>query len=116
VLSGSAAYAVCEAGKWPVGLSRKPGKAKAFYATLAIATLLGVAINFSPINPIKALYWSAVINGVVAVPIMVAMMHMTGNPKIMGTFHLHDGLRLVGWITTAVMAAAAVLMCIATVF
>ncbi len=112
VLAGSAAYAVCEAGKWPVGLSRKPGKAKAFYATLAIATLLGVAINFSPINPIKALYWSAVINGVVAVPIMVAMMDMIGNPKIMGAFQVHDGLRLVGWLATAIMAAAAVIMCV----
>ncbi len=116
VLAGSAAYAISEARKWPVGLGRKPEKAKEFYATLAIATMLGVALNFSPINPIKALYWSAVINGIVAVPIMVAMMHMTGNRRIMGTFHLHDGLRLVGWITTAVMAAAAVLMCIATVF
>ena len=112
VLAGSSAYAVCEASKWPVGLSRKPKKAKAFYATLAIATLLGVALNFSPINPIKALYWSAVINGVAAVPIMLAMMHMTGNPKIMGAFKVHDGLRLMGWLATATMAAAAVIMCV----
>jgi Mn2+/Fe2+ NRAMP family transporter len=83
----------------PVGLSRKPEKAKRFYTTLAIATMLGIALNFSPINPIKALYWSAVINGVVAVPIMVAMMHMTGNPKIMGRFRIHDGLKLMGWIS-----------------
>lgn len=116
VLAGSAAYAVGEASKWPVGLSRKPGKAKRFYATLAIATLLGVALNFSPINPIKALYWSAVINGVVAVPIMVATMHMTGNRKIMGAFQIHDGLRLVGWLATAVMAVAAVIMCVTMVF
>ena len=112
VLAGSAAYAVGEASRWPVGLSRKPKKAKGFYATLAIATLLGVALNFSPINPIKALYWSAVINGVVAVPIMVAMMDMTGNPKIMGAFQIHDGLRLMGWLATAIMAAAAVIMCV----
>src|SRR6266481_932888 len=84
VLAGSAAYAIGEARRWPVGLGRKPAKAKAFYSTLAIATMLGVALNFSPVNPIKALYWSAVINGVVAVPIMISMMHMTGNPKIMG--------------------------------
>jgi Mn2+/Fe2+ NRAMP family transporter len=77
--------------------------------------MLGVALNFSPINPIKALYWSAVINGVVAVPIMVAMMHMTGNSKIMGSFRIHDGLRVVGWMTTAVMAAAAVIMCVGIV-
>src|SRR6516165_2559787 len=112
VLAGSAAYAVSEAWRWPVGLSRKPAKAKAFYATLAIATMLGVALNFSPINPIEALYWSAVINGVVAVPIMILMMHMTGDPKIMGSFRIHDGLRVVGWMTTAVMAAAAAIMCV----
>ena len=116
VLAGSAAYAVGEASRWPVGLSRRPKKAKAFYATLAIATLLGVALNFSPINPIKALYWSAVINGVVAVPIMVAMMDMTGNRKIMGAFEIHDGLRLMGWLATAVMAVAAVIMCVTMIF
>jgi len=94
VLAGSAAYAIGEARRWPVGL----------------ATMVGAALNFSPINPIKALYWSAVINGVVAVPVMVAMMHMTANPKVMGKFPVHDGLRLVGWMATAVMAAAAIAM------
>jgi len=116
VLAGSAAYAVSEAWKWPVGLGRKPQKAKGFYATLAVATMLGVALNFSPINPIKALYWSAVVNGIVAVPIMVAMMHMTGNRRIMGKFHIHDGLRLIGWIATAVMAAAAIVMGVTIIF
>ncbi len=110
VLAGSAAYAIGEARRWPVGLGRKPEKAKAFYATLTIATMVGVALNFSPINPIKALYWSAVINGVVAVPVMVTMMHMTANPKVMGKFPVHDGLRLVGWMATAAMAAAAIAM------
>jgi NRAMP (natural resistance-associated macrophage protein)-like metal ion transporter len=110
VLAGSAAYAVCEARKWPAGLSRKPLRAKAFYVTLTLATLIGALINFSPINPIKALYWSAVINGVVAVPVMITMMHMTHNPAIMGGFPVSDGLRLVGWIATAVMAVAALIM------
>jgi NRAMP (natural resistance-associated macrophage protein)-like metal ion transporter len=110
VLAGSAAYAVCEARQWPTGLSRKPLRAKAFYATLTLATLIGVMINFSPINPIKALYWSAVINGVVAVPVMITMMHMTHRRQIMGEFPVSDGLRLVGWIATAVMAAAALIM------
>ena len=77
--------------------------------------MTGAAINFSPINPIKALYWSAVINGVVAVPVMITMMHMTANPKIMGKFPVHDGLRLVGWISTAVMAAAATAMIVTMV-
>jgi NRAMP (natural resistance-associated macrophage protein)-like metal ion transporter len=116
VLAGSAAYAISEARKWPVGLGRKPEKAKGFYATLAIATMLGVALNFSPINPIKALYWSAVINGVVAVPIMITMMHMTGNPKIMGKFPIHDGLRWIGWMATAVMALAVIVMGMTMIF
>jgi Mn2+/Fe2+ NRAMP family transporter len=97
VLAGSAAYAIGEARGWPVGLGRKPERAKAFYATLTIATMVGIALNFSPINPIKALYWSAVINGIVAVPVMITMMHMTANPKVMGKFPVHDGLRLIGW-------------------
>jgi Mn2+/Fe2+ NRAMP family transporter len=78
--------------------------------------MLGVALNFSPVNPIKALYWSAVINGVVAVPIMISMMHMTGNPKIMGRFSIHDGLRWIGWIATAVMGVAAVAMGVSIIF
>jgi NRAMP (natural resistance-associated macrophage protein)-like metal ion transporter len=110
VLAGSAAYAIGEARRWPVGLGRKPERAKAFYATLTIATMVGVALNFSPINPIKALYWSAVINGVVAVPVMITMMHMTANPKVMGKFPVHDGLRLIGWMATVVMATAAIAM------
>jgi NRAMP (natural resistance-associated macrophage protein)-like metal ion transporter len=116
VLAASAAYAISEASKWPVGLGRKPEKAKGFYATLAIATMLGVALNFSPINPIKALYWSAVINGVVAVPIMITMMHMTGNPKIMGKFPIHDGLRWIGWMATAVMTLAVIVMGVTMIF
>jgi NRAMP (natural resistance-associated macrophage protein)-like metal ion transporter len=110
VLAGSAAYAVGEARKWPVGLARKPEKAKAFYVTLTIATMIGVALNFSPINPIRALYWSAVINGVVAVPVMIIMMHMTENPKVMGQFTINGGLRSAGWLATAVMVAAALAM------
>jgi NRAMP (natural resistance-associated macrophage protein)-like metal ion transporter len=108
VLAGSAAYALAEARKWPEGLARKPRKAKAFYATIAVATLVGVLINFSPISPIKALYWSAVINGVAAVPIMAMMMHMTANRRVMGNFPVADGLRTVGWCATAAMAAAVV--------
>ena len=81
VLAGSAAYALGEARKWPVGLGRQPMKAKAFYAAIAVATMIGAAVNFSPINPIKALYWSAVINGVVAVPVMVMMMLITANSQ-----------------------------------
>jgi Mn2+/Fe2+ NRAMP family transporter len=107
VLAGSAAYAVAEACKWPVGLGRKPSHATAFYATLAFATFIGMAITFTPINPIKALYWSAVINGVVAVPVMIVMMLMTAQPRIMGRFTVTGWLRWLGWLATAVMAACA---------
>jgi NRAMP (natural resistance-associated macrophage protein)-like metal ion transporter len=113
VLAGSAAYALAEARSWPEGLGRKPRKAVAFYTTIALATMIGAAINFSPIDPIKALYWSAVINGVVAVPVMAIMMAMTANPRIMGEFVVGGALRAVGWIATAVMAAAVVGMVIA---
>ena len=107
VLAGSAAYAVCEAQKWPIGLARKPMQAKAFYATIVVATLSGIAITYSPIDPIKALFWSAVINGVVAVPVMAMMMLITSNRKIMGKFVLTGVLKQVGWLATGVMAAAA---------
>jgi NRAMP (natural resistance-associated macrophage protein)-like metal ion transporter len=110
VLAGSAAYALAEARKWPDGLARKPRKAKAFYATIAAATLIGVLINVSPVTPIKALYWSAVINGVAAAPIMAMMMHMTANRKMMGKFPVSHGLRAMGWCATAVMAVAVVAM------
>ena len=110
VLAGSAAYAIGEARKWPTGLARQPLQAKAFYATLAIATLVGVALNFTSFNPIQALFWSAVwsavINGVVAVPVMVLMMLLTANTKVMGQFTVTGVLRFTGWLATAVMAAA----------
>jgi NRAMP (natural resistance-associated macrophage protein)-like metal ion transporter len=116
VLAGSAAYALGEAQKWPIGLARKPMQAKAFYATIVIATLSGIAITFSPMNPIKALFWSAVINGVVSVPVMVMMMLITSNKKIMGTFVLTGALKVVGWLATAVMTAAALGMGITAQF
>jgi NRAMP (natural resistance-associated macrophage protein)-like metal ion transporter len=108
VLAGSAAYAVGEALALPTGLARQPQEAKAFYATVAVATLLGVGINFSPLDPIKALFWSAVINGVVAVPVMVIIMVMAMQPKVMGQFILPPALRLAGWLATLVMAVVVV--------
>lgn len=107
VLAGSSAYAIGELFGWHVGLSRKPGRAKAFYGAIAIATLLGVIINVSPIDPIKALFWSAVINGVVAVPVMVLMMHLSSHKAAMGDFKLPIGLKIVGWTATGVMLIAA---------
>jgi Mn2+/Fe2+ NRAMP family transporter len=110
VLAGSAAYAVGEALKWPVGLARQWYQARAFYGTLALATGLGVVMNLLPIDPIKALFWSAVINGVAAVPIMSIMMLIATRRKIMGNLTLPIALRLLGWIATAVMALAALAM------
>jgi NRAMP (natural resistance-associated macrophage protein)-like metal ion transporter len=108
VLAGSAAYAIGEALKWPVGLAQKPRRAPAFYATIAVATIVGATMNFTPIDPIKALFWSAVINGVVAVPLMVMIMVMASQRKVMGQFTLSRGLMSLGWIATGVMAAAAI--------
>ncbi|MGH7155458.1 MAG: NRAMP family divalent metal transporter, partial [Acetobacteraceae bacterium] len=105
VLAGSAAYAVGEALRWPVGLARQPKEARAFYGTLALATVIGILLNFAPIDPIRALFWSAVINGVMAAPIIVAMMLLADNPKVMGDFTLSPALRVVGWIAAAAMTA-----------
>lgn len=114
VLAGSAAYAMGEALKWPTGLDRKPLAAKGFYAVLTAATVLGLAINFPVVQrhlhvtPIKALFVCAIINGVVAVPIMVVVMLMAGNEKVMGRFTLSSGmLRAIGWAATVVMFLAA---------
>jgi NRAMP (natural resistance-associated macrophage protein)-like metal ion transporter len=115
VLAGSAAYALSEAFGWPTGLDRKPQQAKAFYATIAIATLIGVALNLTPINPISALFWSAVVNGVVAVPVMATMMLIATNKKIMHRFRLGGALTITGWFATAVMAIAAIGMGITSV-
>ncbi len=107
VLAGSAAYAMGEAFGWHVGLSRKLGRAKGFYATILVAMLVGALLNFTPIDPVKALFWSAVINGVVAVPVMVMMMHLSSHKAAMGQFTLPPILKTVGWIATLAMAAAA---------
>jgi NRAMP (natural resistance-associated macrophage protein)-like metal ion transporter len=106
VLAGSAAYGVGEALRWPTGLSRKPREARAFYLTLSIATLVGVGMNFFAIDPIRALFWSAVLNGVVAAPVMALMMGMTANRAVMGEFIITGSLRIVGWLATLAMAAA----------
>jgi NRAMP (natural resistance-associated macrophage protein)-like metal ion transporter len=108
VLAGSAAYALAEALKWPGGLARKPKAAKAFYGTIALATGFGMIFNLLPIDPIKALFWTAVLNGIVAVPIMIMTMLMAGQQRVMGRFVLPRSLAATGWIATAVMCAVAV--------
>lgn len=106
VLAGSAAYGVSEMFGWTTGLRRKPREAGAFYATIAAATLGGVALNFTAIDPIKALYWSAVVNGVLAAPLMAVMMLIATNRRIMGRLTLPWPMIVIGWLATAVMAVA----------
>jgi Mn2+/Fe2+ NRAMP family transporter len=108
VLAGSAAYAVGEARKWPVGLSRQPTEAKAFYGVIAAATLIGAAANILKISPLKALIWSAALNAVVAVPVMILIMMISGNKKMMGQFSVSGPLRVLGWTATAVMSVASI--------
>jgi NRAMP (natural resistance-associated macrophage protein)-like metal ion transporter len=108
VLAGSAAYGVAETFRWHASLESRPHKAKQFYGVLAIATIVGLALNFVGLNPIRALFWSAVINGVVSVPLMIVTMRMAANRKVMGEFTLPPYLRLMGWVATAVMLAASI--------
>jgi Mn2+/Fe2+ NRAMP family transporter len=97
---------------WPVGLAKTAPRAKGFYITIAVATVIGAAMNFSPIGPIKALFWSAVINGIVAVPVMAIMMLMTHRQDIMGRFVIPPVLRVIGWIATGTMAATVIALAV----
>src|ERR1700687_4789019 len=110
VLAGSGAYALGEALGWTTGLDRKPLDAKAFYGTIAVSTLIGILINFVGLDPIKALFWSAVINGVVAVPLMVIIMLMAMREDVMGDFVLPRALWAMGWLSTATMAVVVAIM------
>lgn len=112
VLAGSAAYAVGESRGWKCGLDQQPWEAVGFYSVIGLATALGIMIDWSHIDPIRALFWSAVINGVVAVPIMAAMMVVVSRQSAMGKFTAPPRLLFFGWTATAVMAAAALAMLI----
>ncbi|MET4842585.1 NRAMP family divalent metal transporter [Bradyrhizobium japonicum] len=115
VLAGSTAYAIGEGRRWKVGLSRKPKEAIAFYSVLALSGLCGIGLNFTPIDPIKALYWSAVVNGVLAAPVMVLLMVLVRRPKVMGKLVVTGPLYWLGWAATAAMALCIVGMA-ATMF
>ena len=110
VLAGSAAYAMAGAFHWKSSLELAPRAAKKFYAIIITATLIGVALCFTPLDPIQALYWSAVINGVISVPIMALMMVMAARPAIMGSLTISRRLRWLGWLCTGVMAVAVLAM------
>ena len=106
VLAGGVGYALSETFGWQEGLDRRPLQAKPFYATIAVATLAGAALNFTPLDPVKALYWSAVLNGLLAAPVMAAMMLVAGNGRIMGRLALSRPMLAAGWAATLVMLAA----------
>ncbi len=116
VLAGGAAYAVGEGRRWPVGLARKPKEAVAFYAVLTLSGVIGIALNFTPVNPISALFWSAVINGVLAVPVMVLLMLMVRRKDVMHRFVIGGALYWLGWLSTAAMAASVAGMAIGFLF
>jgi NRAMP (natural resistance-associated macrophage protein)-like metal ion transporter len=110
VLAGSAAYAIAGTFRWRNSLELPPSKAKGFYSIIAVSTLIGIGIGFLPIDPIKALFWSAVINGVIAIPIMVVMMLMAGDAKVMGKFVIASWMKWLGWATAVAMTAAVAAM------
>jgi Mn2+/Fe2+ NRAMP family transporter len=112
VLAGSAAYALSEAMSWKWGLERDATDARGFYGVIVVSVLAGLIIQYSPISPMKALFWSAVINGVVAVPLMIVIILLASNKSVMGAFTASRPIIILGWITTVVMGIAALCMLI----
>jgi len=110
VLAGSGAYALSEVMGWRTGLERKAGDARGFYGIIAVSVLAGLGIQYLPISPMKALFWSAVINGIVAVPLMVVIILLVSKGSVMGDYTASRPIVVLGWIATAVMGAAAVWM------
>ncbi|MGF6778622.1 NRAMP family divalent metal transporter [Paraburkholderia sp. GAS334] len=110
VLAGSAAYALSETMGWKEGLERKANDARGFYGVIAVSVLAGFAIQYSPVSPMKALFWSAVINGVVAVPLMVVIIVLVSTKRVMGVYTAGRTLVFLGWLATAIMGAAAIRM------
>lgn len=110
VLAASAAYALSEAMGWKWGLERKATGARGFYGVIAVSVLAGLAIQYSPISPMKALFWSAVINGVVAVPLMAIIILLASRKSVMRPFTTSKPITILGWIATTLMGAAALRM------
>ena len=108
VLSGASAYAVAETFGWKCSLDHKPHEAKQFYVVIVVSTLIGLMIDFVGINPMAALFWTAVINGVISPPLLVIIMLVSSNRKIMGKRVNGKGAKVLGWLAAAVMFAAAI--------
>jgi Mn2+/Fe2+ NRAMP family transporter len=112
VLAGSSAYAVAETFGWKSGLEKQPWQERGFYAVIVAGMVIALGVVFSPLDPIKALFWSAVVNGVISVPIMAAMMIVASRRKQMGRFVATPAQRLFGWAATLVMAVAVIAMAV----
>jgi NRAMP (natural resistance-associated macrophage protein)-like metal ion transporter len=108
VLAGSSAYAVGETLRWRASLEEPPSQAPKFYWTLVAATGIGLSMNFIGMDPIRALFWAAVLNGVAAAPIMAVLMLMSANRQVLSKFTLSRPLRVVGWCATVVMLLSSV--------
>jgi NRAMP (natural resistance-associated macrophage protein)-like metal ion transporter len=108
VLAASACYGIGEACRWKASLERKPGESVRFYAAITAATLIGLAMNFLHIDPVKALFWAAILNGVVAAPLMAVIMIMASSQKVMGKLVIPPYLKGMGWLATAVMFCACI--------
>lgn len=108
VLAASACYGIGEACRWKASLERKPAESIRFYAAITAATLIGLAMNFLHIDPVKALFWAAILNGVVAAPLMAVIMIMASSQKVMGKLVIPPYLKGMGWLATAVMFSACI--------
>jgi NRAMP (natural resistance-associated macrophage protein)-like metal ion transporter len=108
VLAASVCYGIGEACRWKTSLDRKPRQAIRFYVAITVATLIGLSLNFMHIDPVKALFWAAILNGLVAAPLMAVIMLMASNGKVMGPLVIPQYLKLVGWLATAVMLCASI--------
>jgi Mn2+/Fe2+ NRAMP family transporter len=108
VLAASAAYGISEGCKWRTSLEKSPHKAPGFYAVITVATLIGLLMNFLHIDPVKGLVWAAVLNGIVAAPLMAVIMLMASNRKVMGKFLVPRSLRWIGWLATGIMACVCI--------
>jgi Mn2+/Fe2+ NRAMP family transporter len=107
VMTTGAAYDLCQTFGWKYGLHTKPKEAKEFYATIVIVTLVGAAVNFFGINPIRALVWAGIVQGVSTPPLMLLIMLITNKRKIMGRWVNSWSMNVLGWVTTAAIFAAA---------
>jgi NRAMP (natural resistance-associated macrophage protein)-like metal ion transporter len=116
VLAGSAAYGLSEAFRWTASLGKRPEQALQFYVTIGMATFVGLLLNFIHLDPIKTLFWAAVINGLVAAPVMAIMMVLAASKEVMGDFTLPVYLHVAGWFATTVMLLASVGMIVVSVF